>query len=259
MDSDDGLSKAERELVVVATSGVNECPYCVVAHGAILRIRSKDPQLADTSRSTRAAATWSRGRARSSTSRWRWPGPRRVRRARSRRGPRRRAERGRDLGRRLDHRAVRGLEPARAPVRAAAQPRVLHGWAADRPRRVDPIGRARPRRRHDLTLPGELRGVHRPVGTLEQRARPGGRVEVGFVAGSQRATPIEIDGSSRRPRTISGTATSPTSRAATRSASWASGSRTANSSPLSRATVSAPRTPASSLAATSASRASPTS
>jgi uncharacterized peroxidase-related enzyme len=47
MDSDVGLSKAERELVVVATSGVNQCPYCVVAHGAILRIRSKEPQLAD--------------------------------------------------------------------------------------------------------------------------------------------------------------------------------------------------------------------
>ena len=47
MNSDDGLSKAERELVVVATSGVNQCPYCVVAHGAILRIRSKDPHLAD--------------------------------------------------------------------------------------------------------------------------------------------------------------------------------------------------------------------
>jgi uncharacterized peroxidase-related enzyme len=47
MDSDDGLSKAERELVVVATSGANRCPYCVIAHGAILRIRSKQPHLAD--------------------------------------------------------------------------------------------------------------------------------------------------------------------------------------------------------------------
>lgn len=47
MDSDEGLSKAERELVVVATSGANHCTYCVVAHGAILRIRAKDPQLAD--------------------------------------------------------------------------------------------------------------------------------------------------------------------------------------------------------------------
>lgn len=47
MDRNDGLSKAERELVVVATSGANHCPYCVVAHGAILRIRSKERLLAD--------------------------------------------------------------------------------------------------------------------------------------------------------------------------------------------------------------------
>lgn len=47
MDSDDGLSKAERELVVVATSGANHCTYCVVAHGAILRVRMKDPEIAD--------------------------------------------------------------------------------------------------------------------------------------------------------------------------------------------------------------------
>ena len=47
MDRSDGLTKAERELIVVATSGTNHCPYCVVAHGAILRIRAKDPHLAD--------------------------------------------------------------------------------------------------------------------------------------------------------------------------------------------------------------------
>lgn len=47
MDSDEGLSKSERELIVVATSGVNHCLYCVVAHGAILRIRAKDPLIAD--------------------------------------------------------------------------------------------------------------------------------------------------------------------------------------------------------------------
>lgn len=47
MDSDDGLSRAERELVVVATSGANNCTYCVVAHGAILRIRTKDAEIAD--------------------------------------------------------------------------------------------------------------------------------------------------------------------------------------------------------------------
>ena len=47
MDSDEGLSKAERELIVVATSGLNQCQYCVVAHGAILRIRAKNPLIAD--------------------------------------------------------------------------------------------------------------------------------------------------------------------------------------------------------------------
>jgi uncharacterized peroxidase-related enzyme len=47
MDSDDGLSKAERELVVVATSGANHCAYCIVAHGAVLRVRTKDPEIAD--------------------------------------------------------------------------------------------------------------------------------------------------------------------------------------------------------------------
>jgi len=47
MERESGLSKAERELVVVATSGANHCTYCVVAHGAILRVRAKDPYLAD--------------------------------------------------------------------------------------------------------------------------------------------------------------------------------------------------------------------
>ncbi|HEX4985801.1 MAG TPA: peroxidase-related enzyme [Burkholderiales bacterium] len=42
-----GLSKAEKEMIVVATSGVNHCPYCVIAHGAILRIHAKNPQIAD--------------------------------------------------------------------------------------------------------------------------------------------------------------------------------------------------------------------
>lgn len=47
MDSSVGLSKAEREMIVVATSAVNDCLYCVIAHGAILRIRSKNPLIAD--------------------------------------------------------------------------------------------------------------------------------------------------------------------------------------------------------------------
>ena len=47
MEKDVGLTKAEREMIVVATSGANNCLYCVVAHGAILRIRAKNPRVAD--------------------------------------------------------------------------------------------------------------------------------------------------------------------------------------------------------------------
>ena len=47
MEKDGGLTKAEREMIVVATSAVNHCHYCVIAHGAVLRIRAKDPLLAD--------------------------------------------------------------------------------------------------------------------------------------------------------------------------------------------------------------------
>jgi uncharacterized peroxidase-related enzyme len=47
MDKDSGLTKAEREMIVVATSSANQCQYCVVAHGAILRIRAKNPLIAD--------------------------------------------------------------------------------------------------------------------------------------------------------------------------------------------------------------------
>ena len=44
---DSGLTKTEREMIVVATSGANDCPYCVVAHGAILRVYAKNPLIAD--------------------------------------------------------------------------------------------------------------------------------------------------------------------------------------------------------------------
>ncbi|MDN7818540.1 peroxidase-related enzyme [Burkholderia vietnamiensis] len=47
MDKPGNLSKAEREMIVVATSSANQCQYCVIAHGAILRIRAKDPLIAD--------------------------------------------------------------------------------------------------------------------------------------------------------------------------------------------------------------------
>jgi uncharacterized peroxidase-related enzyme len=47
MEKDGGISKADREMIVVATSADNSCQYCVVAHGAILRIRAKNPLIAD--------------------------------------------------------------------------------------------------------------------------------------------------------------------------------------------------------------------
>lgn len=47
MGREGGLSHAEREMIVVATSAANHCLYCVIAHGAILRVRSRDPEIAD--------------------------------------------------------------------------------------------------------------------------------------------------------------------------------------------------------------------
>ena len=44
---ENGLSKGEKEMIVVATSAANSCLYCVVAHGALLRIFEKAPLLAD--------------------------------------------------------------------------------------------------------------------------------------------------------------------------------------------------------------------
>jgi uncharacterized peroxidase-related enzyme len=53
MERESGLSKADKEMVIVATSAANDCLYCIVAHGAILRIRAKDSEIAD-----RIAANW---------------------------------------------------------------------------------------------------------------------------------------------------------------------------------------------------------
>jgi uncharacterized peroxidase-related enzyme len=44
---DGGLTKAEREMIIVATSAANQCHYCVIAHGAILRVYAKNPLIAD--------------------------------------------------------------------------------------------------------------------------------------------------------------------------------------------------------------------
>ncbi len=53
LERESGLSKAEKEMVIVATSAANDCLYCIVAHGAILRIRARDTEIAD-----RIAANW---------------------------------------------------------------------------------------------------------------------------------------------------------------------------------------------------------
>ena len=47
MEKESGLSKSDREMIVVATSAHNNCLYCVIAHGAVLRIRSKNKLLSD--------------------------------------------------------------------------------------------------------------------------------------------------------------------------------------------------------------------
>src|ERR1700730_3434928 len=47
MEKEGGLTKAEREMIVVATSGANDCLYCILAHGALLRIYAKNPLVAD--------------------------------------------------------------------------------------------------------------------------------------------------------------------------------------------------------------------
>jgi uncharacterized peroxidase-related enzyme len=48
MTDDSGLTKAEREMIAVAVSAQNHCFYCLVSHGAVLRVRAKDAVLADT-------------------------------------------------------------------------------------------------------------------------------------------------------------------------------------------------------------------
>lgn len=47
MENESGLTQADREMIIVVTSSDNSCQYCVVAHGAILRIRAKNPTIAD--------------------------------------------------------------------------------------------------------------------------------------------------------------------------------------------------------------------
>jgi uncharacterized peroxidase-related enzyme len=57
MGKREGLTAAEREMIVVAVSIGNQCQYCVVAHGAILRVRAKDPAISE-----KVAANWRKAR-----------------------------------------------------------------------------------------------------------------------------------------------------------------------------------------------------
>ena len=57
MNKREGLTAAEREMIVVAVSIGNQCQYCVVAHGAILRVRAKDPAISEL-----VAANWRKAR-----------------------------------------------------------------------------------------------------------------------------------------------------------------------------------------------------
>ncbi len=47
MLGDSGISRLEREMIAVAVSAINHCHYCLTAHGAAVRYRSKDPALGD--------------------------------------------------------------------------------------------------------------------------------------------------------------------------------------------------------------------
>ena len=130
MDSDVGLSKAERELIVVATSALNHCLYCVVAHGAILRIRAKDPLIADqvavnpakadlTDRQ-RAIVDFAIRVAEDSAT---------ITDADLDDDARQGLQHRRDLGHRRHHRPVRAVEPIRQLRRHHAQPGVLRDGA----------------------------------------------------------------------------------------------------------------------------------
>ncbi|WP_242472773.1 peroxidase-related enzyme [Blastococcus sp. TML/M2B] len=126
MDKDTpGLSTGERELIVVATSAANDCAYCVVAHGAIARIRTKDPTLADlVAVDWRKAPLEARMHAVLDVAVRLAVEPASVTAAGPRPAPRPRPDRGRRLGRGSDHRLLRVVEPAGALRRDPAQPRV---------------------------------------------------------------------------------------------------------------------------------------
>ena len=126
MQKEGGLSKAEREMIVVATSGANDCLYCIVAHGAILRIYAKNPLVADqVAVNYRKADITPRQKAMLAFALKVAPRAVDDRRRRLRRAARARIHRRGHLGHRRDRRVLRAVEPDGQHDRHAAQRRVL--------------------------------------------------------------------------------------------------------------------------------------
>ncbi len=131
LKEDSGLTKAEREMIIVATSGANGCLYCVVAHGAILRVYARQPQIADQVATNYLKADISeRQRAMLAFALKVSHDSAQHRRGRLRRAARARLLRRGHLGHRRDHGAVRPVQPHGQPDVAAAERRVLPARAA---------------------------------------------------------------------------------------------------------------------------------
>ncbi len=171
MDKTDGLSKAERELIVVATSGANRCIYCVVAHGAILRVRMKDPEIAERV----ATNPWGvelapRERAIVDLALLLATDPASLTDAEFDEARAAGLTDDEILGHRCDHRTLRPVQPPRAPERAATEPGVLPpGTAAELARRAAPCKRAQSKR-------GESEPGHGPGGFPRPRPSPAARL-----------------------------------------------------------------------------------
>ena len=120
------LSKGEREMIIVATSAANQCLYCVVAHGAILRVYEKKPLIADqVAVNYRKADITPRQRAMLDFAMKVCTDSRGRRRRRLRRAARARLRRRGHLGHRRHHRLLRPEQPHGQPERHAAERRVL--------------------------------------------------------------------------------------------------------------------------------------
>ena len=140
MEKDSGLTKAEREMIVVATSAANQCHYCVIAHGAILRIRAKNPRHRRPDRRQLPQGRHHAAAARHARLRHEGePGGQHGFGGGFCRDRRPRLFRRRHLGHHGDRGLLRAVEPAGQRHRDAPERRVLHdGTAAES--RAEPAG-----------------------------------------------------------------------------------------------------------------------